>query len=131
MQSEQERYRHESREYRDEINKKRYVRPRNQKLPGNGYIQYTKFISPQIRAEHPEFDMKERNRLIATGWKELGKEGQQKYIDEAKILYEKFIKENPEYYAVHLKRSLAKRKATMDERKLEDEIRKERRRERL
>ena len=75
--------------------------------------------------------MKERNRLIATGWKELGKEGQQKYIDEAKILYEKFIKENPEYYAVHLKRSLAKRKATMDERKLEDEIRKERRRERL
>ena len=63
--------------------------------------------------------MKERNKLIATGWKELGKEGQQKYIDEAKMLYEKFVKENPEYYAVHLKRSLAKRRATIDESNLE------------
>ena len=64
--------------------------------------------------------MKERNKLVATGWKELGKEGQQKYHDEAKILYETFVKENPEYYAVHLKRSLAKRRATIDERKLEE-----------
>ena len=68
--------------------------------------------------------MKERNKLIATGWKELGKEGQQKYIDEAKMLYEKFVKENPEYYAVHLKRSLAKRRATIDEHNLENRTKK-------
>ncbi|KAG2220052.1 hypothetical protein INT45_012228 [Circinella minor] len=114
--SEKERYRQEYQVYKEEVNNKRQIRPRNQKVPGNGYIQYTKFITPQINKLHAEYSMNERNRIIASGWKRLGKEGQQKYVDKAKILLDNFIKENPEYYAIHCKRSLAKRRATLNAR---------------
>ena len=63
--------------------------------------------------------MKDRNALIAQGWKELGKEGQQKFVDQAKELLEKFKKENPEYYEAHMKRSYARRKATDEKKRLE------------
>ncbi|KAI7853620.1 hypothetical protein BDC45DRAFT_606462 [Circinella umbellata] len=114
--SEKERYRQEYEVYKEKVNNIRQIRPRNQKVPGNGYIQYTKFITPQINKLHPEYSLSERNRLVALGWKNLGEEGRRKYIDEAKILLEDFIRENPEYYAIHLKRSLAKRRATLNAR---------------
>ncbi|KAI9492247.1 hypothetical protein BDB00DRAFT_829024 [Zychaea mexicana] len=96
---EREKYEKESKRLIAEVRQESGIRGRNERMPGNGYIQYCKSVSAKLRQEHPEYTLKDVNAVIGSDWKKLSAEEKQKFNDLAAKLRKEFVEKNPEYTA--------------------------------
>ena len=77
--------------------KRRKKDPYAPKAPLNGYLVYFNEERAEMRSKNPNMSFGELTKIIATKWKELPNEEKQKYINEADIDKERYVKEMADY----------------------------------
>jgi hypothetical protein len=77
--------------------KRRKKDPYAPKAPLNGYLVYFNEERAEMRSKNPNMSFGELTKIIATKWKELPNEDKQKYINEADIDKERYVKEMADY----------------------------------
>jgi hypothetical protein len=77
--------------------KRRKKDPSAPKAPLNGYLVYFNEERADMRSKNPGMSFGELTKIIAAKWKELPTEEKQKYINEAEIDKERYVKEMADY----------------------------------
>lgn len=77
--------------------KRRKKDPYAPKAPLNGYLVYFNEERADMRSKNPNMSFGELTKIIASKWKELPNEDKQKYINEADIDKERYVKEMADY----------------------------------
>ena len=77
--------------------KRRKKDPYAPKAPLNGYLVYFNEERAEMRSKNPQMGFGELTKIIATKWKELPTEDKQKYINEADVDKERYVKEMVNY----------------------------------
>lgn len=78
-------------------NKRRKKDPMAPKAPLNGYLVYFNEERVSMRQQHPNMSFGELTKVIAIKWKELAADEKQKYIAQAELNKERYVKEMDEY----------------------------------
>ena len=78
-------------------NKRRKKDPKAPKAPLNGYLVYFNEERVAMRQANPNMSFGELTKIIAIKWKELQPNEKQKYITEAELDKERYVKEMEEY----------------------------------
>lgn len=77
--------------------KRRKKDPAAPKAPLNGYLVYFNDERAEMRMKHPNMGFGELTKIIAVKWKDLPAEEKQKFITEADMDKERYVKEMAEY----------------------------------
>lgn len=77
--------------------KRRKKDPSAPKAPLNGYLVYFNEERSEMRQKNPNIGFGELTKIIAAKWKELPTDEKQKYINEAELDKERYIKEMADY----------------------------------
>lgn len=77
--------------------KRRKKDPLAPKAPLNGYLVYFNEERAEMRLKNPNIGFGELTKIIAAKWKELAADEKQKYINEAELDKERYIKEMADY----------------------------------
>lgn len=90
--------------------KRRKKDPSAPKAPLNGYLVYFNEERADMRQKNPTMSFGELTKIIAIKWKDLPAEEKQKYINEAELDKERYVKEMADYkksdsYKQYLKES--------------------------
>ncbi|KAF7729445.1 hypothetical protein EC973_004425 [Apophysomyces ossiformis] len=79
------------------IDEARGRRRRNEGMPPNAFILFSRDAQKDIRKEFPEYSLKDINTVVTAKWRELSEEKKQEYRDTAAANRQKFAEENPEF----------------------------------
>ncbi|GAN07839.1 hypothetical protein MAM1_0178d07343 [Mucor ambiguus] len=89
------------------------ARQKTARPSGNGYILYSKFKLPQLKAECPQIaTARELSAIVSKHWKELDDVEREGYKAKAKQEREDWIKENPELHQQYMDKMTSKIRAT-------------------
>jgi len=77
--------------------KRRKKDPSAPKAPLNGYLVYFNEERADMRQKNPTMSFGELTKIIAIKWKDLPTEDKQKYINEAELDKERYVKEMADY----------------------------------
>lgn len=77
--------------------KRRKKDPLAPKAPLNGYLVYFNEERADMRQKNPQMSFGELTKIIALKWKDLPAEEKQKYINEAELDKERYVKEMADY----------------------------------
>jgi hypothetical protein len=77
--------------------KRRKKDPLAPKAPLNGYLVYFNEERAEMRQKNPNIGFGELTKIIAAKWKELPNEEKQKYINEADLDKERYVKQMADY----------------------------------
>ncbi|CAF0875171.1 unnamed protein product [Brachionus calyciflorus] len=77
--------------------KRRKKDPSAPKAPLNGYLVYFNEERSEMRQKNPNIGFGELTKIIAAKWKELPTDEKQKYINEAELDKERYVKEMADY----------------------------------
>jgi hypothetical protein len=77
--------------------KRRKKDPYAPKAPLNGYLVYFNEERADMRSKNPQMGFGELTKIIATKWKELPAEDKQRYINEADVDKERYVREMADY----------------------------------
>lgn len=71
--------------------------PNAPKQPLNSYFLFQRDYRPKMRNDYPELAYSEQNKMLSEIWEKMPAEEKAKYVNEAKELYEEYIKEVKDY----------------------------------